>query len=238
MPNLAVAPCSRRLGDAAWGNSDLHDLRTGQPNGYTCAVSSATNARPRGRDEVRAAVLAATRELVAERGLDRFSVRDIAARAGINHALVHRYFGTKAEVVEQMLAEESRAVTDAVAQSGVGASGSGLRDVVSSLLDVLSDRPTYWRALTNAVLDEPTAAVPGTTRTTAMFSALWRGGDPDASGATAVAGITVLGWLIFGDFMIDATDADAEHVREMVVDLVSQLVTPGYERTQAATAGS
>ena len=54
-------------------------------------------------------MLAATRDLVAERGPDGFSVRDIAARAGVNHALVHRHFGTKADVLEQMLAEEAGA---------------------------------------------------------------------------------------------------------------------------------
>lgn len=196
-----------------------------------------TNGRPRGRDEVRAAVLAATRELVAERGMDRFSVRDIAGRAGINHALVHRYFGTKAEVVAQMLAEEYKLVADAVAVSGVESSGSGLEEIVSNMIELLSDRPTYWRALANAVLDEPDAAVPGTARTTDMFSDLWRGGDPSNANATAVAGMTVLGWLIFGDFMVRATDGNAESARQLVVEQVCELVAPGYQQSRTASAG-
>lgn len=188
------------------------------------------NARPRGRDEVRAAVLDATRELVAERGLDRFSVRDIAGRAGINHALVHRYFGTKAAVVEEMLADEAKSVADAIAQSGAVA-GAGLEEIVSGVLGVMAERPTYWRALAYAVLDEPDVAVPGTSRTTEMFSVLWAGEDPNSSDATAVAGVVTLGWLIFGSFVSESTKADPEHLRQRVVDLVCSLVAPGYERS-------
>ena len=175
---------------------------------------------------MRAAVLAATRDLVAERGPDRFSVRDIADRAGVNHALVHRYFGTKADVLEETLAEESRAMAAAVAESVATMGGQGLDDVVARLLDVMSDRPTYWRALENAVLDAPGTAVPGTASTTEAFSGQWRGGAPDRADATALAGVTVLGWLIFGGFMTQATDADPERVRRVVVRSVSELFAP------------
>src|SRR5690242_12143162 len=97
--------------------------------------------RPRGKDEVRAAVLAATRELVGERGPDGFSVREIATRAGVNHALVHRHFGTKADVLELVLTEESRAVVQAIADSGLPTSGSAPGEVVAQLLDLLAGRP-------------------------------------------------------------------------------------------------
>lgn len=40
-------------------------------------------------------MLAAARELFTERGYDRTTVRDIAARAGANQALLFRYFGSK-----------------------------------------------------------------------------------------------------------------------------------------------
>ena len=50
--------------------------------------------RPLGRDAVREALVLATTELIVERGLS-MSVREIAARAGVNHGLVHTYFGSK-----------------------------------------------------------------------------------------------------------------------------------------------
>ncbi|WP_082573675.1 MULTISPECIES: TetR/AcrR family transcriptional regulator [unclassified Nocardioides] len=188
----------------------------------------AADAKPHGREEVRAATLAATRELLAERGPDRFSVRDIAARAGINHALVFRYFGSKSQVVEEMLAQEAQAVAEAVKASGAVASGTSLEDVILRLLGLLAERPTYWRALVNAVLDEPGAAVQGSASTTQVFANLWSSGDPGAADASAVAGVVVLGWLIFGDFMVEATGADSDAVRRMVVAQVTDLIAPAY----------
>jgi AcrR family transcriptional regulator len=44
------------------------------------------------------AILAAARELFAERGYQATSVRSIAAAAGVNAALIHHYFGTKANL--------------------------------------------------------------------------------------------------------------------------------------------
>ncbi|MEU3630060.1 TetR family transcriptional regulator [Streptomyces fradiae] len=40
-------------------------------------------------------MLTAARELFAERGYERATVRDIAARAGVNQALLFRHFGSK-----------------------------------------------------------------------------------------------------------------------------------------------
>jgi len=169
-------------------------------------------------------VLTATRDLVAERGPDGFSVRDIAGRAGVNHALVHRHFGTKADVLEQVLAEEGRAVVAAITEAGLPTSGQAPGEVVARLLDVLAARPTYWRALVNAVLDAPEAAVPGTSSTTELFSGLWRGADAAGADATAVAGASVLGWLIFGEFMVEATGADPDAVRRRVAGQVAALL--------------
>src|SRR5688572_27532370 len=98
--------------------------------------------KPRGREQVRSAVLSATKDLVAERGPDGFSVREIATRAGINHALVHRHFGTKADVLEQMLAADAEAVVNAVLESGLPTSGEAPGDVVAELLDLLAERPS------------------------------------------------------------------------------------------------
>jgi AcrR family transcriptional regulator len=57
--------------------------------------------RPAGGPDTREAVLAAARELFAERGYERTTIRAVAASAGVDPALVHHYFGTK----EGLLAE-------------------------------------------------------------------------------------------------------------------------------------
>lgn len=51
--------------------------------------------RPRNADRSRAAILAAAAELFAARGFERTTIREIGAKAGIDPALVIRYFGSK-----------------------------------------------------------------------------------------------------------------------------------------------
>jgi AcrR family transcriptional regulator len=50
--------------------------------------------RPAGAPPNKAAILAAARQAFVEHGYDA-TIRDIAARAGVDPALVHHYFGTK-----------------------------------------------------------------------------------------------------------------------------------------------
>ena len=169
------------------------------------------------------AVLAATRDLVAERGPDGFSVRDIAARAGVNHALVHRHFGTKTDVLEQVLATEAAAVVTAVAESGLPTSGQAPGEEVAPLLDVLAARPSYWRALVHAVLDAPEAASPGTASTTELFSGLWSGGEPGSADAPRWPRRRCWAGSSSAGSSTETTGADADAVRRRVADQVSGL---------------
>ena len=50
--------------------------------------------KPVGKADVMRALLDATTALIVEKGLS-MSVREIASRAGVNHGLIHTYFGTK-----------------------------------------------------------------------------------------------------------------------------------------------
>jgi TetR/AcrR family transcriptional regulator, repressor for neighboring sulfatase len=186
------------------------------------SVSMNATTKPQGRDEIRTEVIEAARTLVAERGPDGFSVRDVAARAEVNHALVHRHFGTKADVLEEVLAQESAGVVDAVAQWGDPGLATGT-DPAAELLELLEGFPSYWRTLVSAVLDAPEAAVPGTAATTELFRALWRDTDPELATTSAVAGATALGWLIFGRFMSEATGADPDDVRREVAAQIARL---------------
>jgi AcrR family transcriptional regulator len=56
-----------------------------------------TGRRP-GKQDTRAQILAAAREIFAERGYDGATIRQIATGAGVDPALVHHYFGTKEEL--------------------------------------------------------------------------------------------------------------------------------------------
>lgn len=54
--------------------------------------------RPRGPSDTRDRILINARELFARNGIDKTSIRAIAAAAGVDSALVHHYFGTKEQL--------------------------------------------------------------------------------------------------------------------------------------------
>src|SRR5271157_1434984 len=61
----------------------------------TSQATVAVTAKPIGKEEVVAAGLEAAGELFAEKGPAATSIREVAARAGVNHGLLHRHFGRK-----------------------------------------------------------------------------------------------------------------------------------------------
>ncbi|WP_407358592.1 TetR family transcriptional regulator [Microbacterium sp. LTA6] len=54
--------------------------------------------RPKGATDSRGRIIAAAVDEFGEHGYDGSTVRSIAARAGVDSALVHHYFGTKADL--------------------------------------------------------------------------------------------------------------------------------------------
>ncbi len=75
---------------------DLPRARRGRPPNDADA--------PRGPDEVVAAVVAAAVDELATGGIAGVTVRQIAARAGVNPGLVHRYIGSKVDLVRRAVA--------------------------------------------------------------------------------------------------------------------------------------
>jgi AcrR family transcriptional regulator len=79
-------------------------------------------AAPRGRDQVYAATIRAATALFAQRGIAAVSVREVATRAGVNPALVHRYVGGKQvllKLVLTSLTDAMRSDLDTVAANHV-----------------------------------------------------------------------------------------------------------------------
>jgi TetR/AcrR family transcriptional regulator, repressor for neighboring sulfatase len=81
----------------------------------TSEATVETAAKPIGKDEVSAAVLQAASELFAEKGPAATSIREVAARAGVNHGLLHRHFGSKRQLLAatlQHLADSAAALRE------------------------------------------------------------------------------------------------------------------------------
>jgi AcrR family transcriptional regulator len=93
------------------------------------------------RDAVRtrAALIDAARWLLTRKGYDQVGVRDIAARAHVDAALVQRYFGSKKHLFEEAV----RGAFDAeplLAQSAAGPLGARLARI---LLEPTKDRASF-----------------------------------------------------------------------------------------------
>lgn len=114
-----------------------------------------------GTPDTRGEILAAARSEFSEKGFDRTSVRGIAARAGVDPALVHHYFGGK----EQVFLEAMEFAVDPAAVATTIADGP-LEDMgeraVRTFLGVWSDprsRAPFLALLRSAMAHEAAATL-------------------------------------------------------------------------------
>jgi AcrR family transcriptional regulator len=169
-----------------------------------------------GPDEVRRAVLDAAADLFARHGVAQVSLRDIAAAADIQLALVSRYIGSRDELIRAVFDD----LTDALA-----------REVVERPLEQISFERDSVMGRWTVVLVYYAIADPEHLPTTGSFNpmqALARviienyGQDERAAkvrGAQIVA--SALGWRIFERYLVDAggLDLDRQVLRD---DLTAQ----------------
>jgi AcrR family transcriptional regulator len=170
---------------------------------------------PRRRDAAatRRALLDAATELFAERGYDRTTVRDIATRAGVNQALLFRYFGSKEAVFAEATAghdirdvEPGLLLTEMLDHLLAPASSERRDQVLTALLRTLGtddEAAKIRRRLTAGYVD--------------TLATLTDGPNADLRAEL------VLAWVFGISFMrgVAATpplaDADAELIRELVL---------------------
>lgn len=157
-----------------------------------------TGRRP-GSGDTRGRILGAAREAFGERGYEGTSVRGIAARAGVDAALVHHYFGSKqrlfvaaselpvdpAEMVPRMLAGPPEQMGERV-----------IRTVVE-LWDRPEVRPMLLGIVRSATTDAVAAGMARRMLAEGPFLALARAVDlPDAEIRATLAGTQLIGLAI------------------------------------------
>ena len=101
----------------------------------------------RGRESTTVAILDAAEELFSAQGFTAVTVRAIAERAGVSHALVHRYLGSKAEVYRAVLRRNEDLILQAAADDG------DLRESATLMLrGALSTQRPYIRLIAHSAL--------------------------------------------------------------------------------------
>jgi AcrR family transcriptional regulator len=189
--------------------------------------------RPTGRDAVMSAVQDAAVALLAEQGPREVTVRKVAARAGVNHALIHRHFGTKDALIRAVVSEQSRRL---------GEQAAALPNPdAAALLALLREHRAYWRVLARLALDDPALLggeeLPAAAATLAMIT----GGadaDDDVRAGAAVAAATALGWLVFGPHLAAVLKvADRKAFDARVGEAVRRAVPRRVRSTRGGRAG-
>jgi AcrR family transcriptional regulator len=103
--------------------------------------------KPHGRDEVVTALVRAAAELFSEKGVEAVSLRKIADRAGVNHGLIHRHFGSK-----EALRRQTQETLAADIREEIGAPDDFLSTVLRSS-KAMRKNDMFWRVMARTFLD-------------------------------------------------------------------------------------
>lgn len=104
--------------------------------------------------EARDAILAAARELLAERGLPRVTLRAVGERAGVQPALVNYYFGSKRALFRDVVRGVAAEVRERIAAEALqpGAPAERIRHVLRAIAAAFAEHPYAPRLLFEHVL--------------------------------------------------------------------------------------
>ena len=189
-----------------------------------------------GPDAVRAALISAAAEALADAGPSSVSVRDVARQAGVNHGQVHHYFGGKRGLLRAAMHKLASEHFDYVSEHY--AEGS---DYPRPLESLLADR-AYWRAVCQCVMegDMELARVEVDENVSVPRSALRRTmathgiGDDDLDFKVRFGAMMALnlGWVAMEDFIMLVAEIDPKHreeTRERVKDFAEQWIAAMIE---------
>jgi AcrR family transcriptional regulator len=173
----------------------------------------------RGRVASEDALINAAAGLFEEVGPNAVSVRAIAERAGVNHGLVHHYFGSKAGLVQavlERLADESAA---AIRERGV--------EAVIDPEDARVRR--HVRVLTRVVLDDAApegfqARFPIVTYLSTLGRDTLGMDDQTAALRASQAVAFMVGWLILEPWLLNSAGLGPEALERARADLQPALV--------------
>jgi TetR/AcrR family transcriptional regulator, repressor for neighboring sulfatase len=169
---------------------------------------------------VAAAILAAATDLFADHGPAATSIRDIAARSGVNHGLVFRHFGTKERLVGAVLDHLGANLTDLLHSKAPA-------DVIESAMD------KQMRVMARTLLDGYPAGqlqqrFPNVAE---LLDRVRPRHDNDTSARLAVANALALqfGWRLFEPMLLSSTGLDEltdAELRQAVGAELTRIVEP------------
>ena len=199
--------------------------------------------RRSGREQTTAVILDAAEKLFADSGFTAVTVRDIAAEAGVSHALVHRYLGSKQDVYRAMLARRENVIRDAAPEQLdlLEATSLMLREAVLDQRTYVLDRPLrssrpVLRADCRPVRSHSSAELELAQQTAADEGAARDPDAPDPRFVIASVVAMLIGWSAAREWILRAADleplGDDEFADrfERIVPASSACTSPGCGR--------
>lgn len=178
--------------------------------------------RPQGRDAVRRSILAAARQHFARNGT-RGSLRDIAATARVNVGLIHRHFGRKDQLVQEVIA-------DGLAHSAKAIDASTAPEAIRQMFLRSSSNTDFVRMIAWLALEDdgadPSPLASSQLRTIRQVRDMGPA-DEDLDLRLMIALTVLYGWSIFSREVLSAFDidpADRSTVEAKLGDLLAQIV--------------
>jgi AcrR family transcriptional regulator len=177
-------------------------------------------------------LLDAARDLFALRGPDSVSVRDVADRAHVNHALIYRHFGTKEGLLKAVLEREALAFSAAIGNS------EDPIESVNSLFKENERREPFMRIMAFSLLSGSPVAdlysekgalghLLAQVRAASTETPQTRGATVDPRVSVAAVSAFMKGWLLFEPWVLQAVQAEQEDVaviRSEVMRLLDQVI--------------
>ncbi|WP_232494842.1 TetR/AcrR family transcriptional regulator [Novosphingobium kaempferiae] len=179
---------------------------------------------PRGREETREALLKAASELFGGKGPDAVSVRDVASAAGVNQGLVHRHFGSKEQLIRDLLGRNAAQFREAAANT------DDLPTAVTQMFGVMEENPAFIRIIAYLLLEGYDPAdymtqTGGLSRLTEL-AAGQNGESPPIK--AAILASRIMGWLLFEPYLLysssyegDPKEARSEALRAVIADIAA-----------------
>ena len=178
-----------------------------------------------GREEVIRRLVAAAATLFAEDGPDGVSLRQVAAKAGVNYGLIHQYVGTKDDLLRLVFRSVSESAAGRFAEAG------DLDAALDAFAGADPQPSQYVRMLAWALLQGRDAE--GLLGRSPALATLLARIDPGPDSSTearmrlASAVAMGLGWQLFGPFIANGVglgDASAEDLRAQRKAILRSLV--------------
>jgi len=197
----------------------------------------------RGREATTAAILDAAEELFSAQGFSAVTVRAIAERTGVSHALVHRYLGGKIDIYRAVLTRNEEAILEAAPDDPDLLASASLM-----IREVLTRQRQYVRLIAHSALhglsyDRTSGRFAATERLVELAERAAESASPaeradkdiDPRLVVAVCVALLLGWAATESWVRPATgitdvdETEAEDGLERIIRGIFSANVPGLE---------